>query len=151
MNGEQYFAAGTEDAAERERLGMLELLMDPLTIRRLEARGVTEAWNCLEVGAGGGSVALWLAQRVGPGGRVVASDINTRFLRDLDMPNLEVRQHDIVSDDLEKGGYDLVHCRALLLHLAEREKGLRRMAAAVRPGGWLLIEESDYGLFGAAN
>lgn len=151
MNGEQYFAAGTEDAAERERLGMLELFMDPVTIPRLEARGVAEGWNCLEVGAGGGSVARWLAQRVGPGGTVLATDINTRFLRDLDMPNLEVRQHDIVSDDLEEGRYDLVHCRALLVHLADPEKTLGRMGAAVRPGGWLLVEEPDYGLLGAAN
>ena len=151
MSPEKYVHANTEDAVERERLGLLELTVDPITIRRLEALAVGEGWNCLEVGAGGGSVARWLAQRVGPGGKVVATDINTRFLRDLTVPNIEVHQHNILTDDLEEGRYDLVHCRALLMHLSEPEKALGRMAAAERPGGWLLIEEADYSTLGAAH
>ena len=41
--------------------------------------------------------------------------------------------------------YDLVHSRMLLMHLAEPEKALNRMAGALRPGGWLFIEDSDVG------
>jgi Methyltransferase domain len=45
---------------------------------------------------------------------------------------------------LEPRLYDLVHCRALLCHLHDPAQALRTMAAAVRPGGWLLVEDADY-------
>lgn len=151
MSPEEYFAAGAEDAFERERIGLLELLRDPMTIRRFEELGVGEGWNCLEIGAGGGSIALWLAKQVGSGGRVVAADIDTKLLHDLDMPNIEIRQHDILTDDIEEGRYDLVHCRAVLSHLAEPEKGLEHMAAAIRPGGLIFIEDQDVGSYAAVD
>src|SRR5262249_47369949 len=54
--------------------------------------------------------------------------------------------------DLEAAHYDLVHCRALLMHLPNPIWALRRLADAVRPGGWLLVEEADGSTsFGAAD
>ena len=50
---------------ERERLRLLEDSFDPGTFRWLDQLGVGSGWRCLEVGAGGGSVARWLADRVG--------------------------------------------------------------------------------------
>lgn len=82
---------------------------------------------------------------MGHTGRVVATDVDPRFLRQLRIPNVEIRQHDIVNDDLEADQYDLVHSCNVLRHLPEPEKGLKRMADAVRPGGWLVIEEDDRG------
>ena len=149
MSQPQYFASGSKDEFERERLGLLESVNDPKTIYRLEALGVKEGWNCLEAGAGTGSIAKWLANRVGPTGKVVATDIDTRFLQDLSIQNLEVRKHDITKDNLEEGQYDLVHCRALLAHLPEPEKALERMTHALKKGGWIFVEEPDYGLFEA--
>jgi SAM-dependent methyltransferase len=46
---------------------------------------------------------------------------------------------------LETSEYDLAHCSKLLHHLPEAEKALRRMTDALRPGGWLLVEEDDLG------
>jgi SAM-dependent methyltransferase len=40
-------------------------------------------------------------------------------------------------------GFDLVHCRLVLGHLQQNEDALRKVHEAVRPGGWLLAEESD--------
>ena len=80
----------------RERLGRLEAHFDPGSIRHLERLGVAGGWHCLEVAAGGGSIATWLSRKVGATGRVVATDIDTRFLDGLDYPNVEVRRHDIV-------------------------------------------------------
>jgi SAM-dependent methyltransferase len=128
----------------RERLALGERVFDPGTQRHLFALGVTQGWRCLDVGAGGGSVVEWLCRQVGPNGRVVATDIDTRFLEALDFPNLEVRKHNIISDALEEATFDLVHTRGLLFHLAERDSALDRIAAAVRPGGWLLAEEADH-------
>jgi len=127
------------------RLRRLEAVLDPVTTRYLETIGVNEGWKCLEAGAGAGSMAQWLSPRVGSTGRVVATDIDTRVLKRLSIPNLEIRQHDLDNDHLEEDEYDLVHCRSVLTALQEPEKALKRMADAVRPGGWLIIEEDDYG------
>ena len=147
MTGASGYLMGKVDAAtESGRLQLLETCRDPGTIGRLQRLGVTTGWRCLEVGAGRGSIARWLAEHVSPTGSVVAVDINPRFLTG--MPeNVEVRALDIREDELEVGTYDLVHCRALLMHLPEPADTLSRLVAAVPPGGVLLAEEGDYGLY----
>jgi SAM-dependent methyltransferase len=96
------------------------------------------------VGGGGGSVAAWLCERVGPAGSVVATDINTRLLEGIELPNFEARRHDITCDSLPDGEFDFVHTKWLLHHLPEPERAIRRMIGALRPGGWLLLEEVDF-------
>jgi SAM-dependent methyltransferase len=151
MKGNGYFAADSPDAFERERLALLTQVADPITTRRLSSLGVGPGWRCLEVGAGDGSVARWLAGRVGPTGRVVATDLDPRFLGGHGLPNLEVRRHNLLEDELEAAHYDLVHCRCVLQHLPDPLRGLRRLLDAVRPGGWLFVEEADACSYGAAD
>jgi SAM-dependent methyltransferase len=129
---------------ERDRLGALESLFDASTQRVLSPLGVRAGWRCLEVGCGAGGVARWLAERVGPGGRVVATDLDTRFVDGIDHPNLDVLTHDIVTDPLEEGAFDLVHARAVLEHLPGRDDVLPRLVAALKPGGWLVVEDVDF-------
>jgi len=136
-----------EDKAERERLAAIEAGLDPFTIDCLQKIGVGEGWRCLEVGAGAGSIAKWLCDRVGLGGKVVATDLQTKFLEAVGSSNLEVRKHDITKDDLEADAYGLVSARKLLEHLRDPPAALRRMAAALRPGGWLLVEDTDLASF----
>jgi SAM-dependent methyltransferase len=128
---------------QRQRLAGLEAWFDPGTVRHLEALGVGAGWRCLEVGAGGGSIAEWLCRRVGSSGHVLATDLDTRFLDALDHANLTVRRHDILTDPLPEGAFDLVHTRFVLEHLPDPMLALRRMAAALAPGGWLLVEGTD--------
>lgn len=146
----RYFAAGAHFGSERRRLDLLEARYDPVTFERLRAVGVAAGWSCLEVGAGGGSVARWLADQIGADGRVVATDIDTRFLGHLRGP-VEIRCHDILADPLESGSYDLVHCRSLLSHLPDPGAALTRMAQALRPGGWLVAEQNDYSALRSAD
>ena len=141
----RYLHSVEKDEVELERLTIQASILDPITIRHLETIGVAERWKCLEVGAGAGSIAQWLSRRVGPTGRTVATDIDLKFLNRLSAPSLEIRRHDILKDDLEAGHYDLAHCRLLLQHLPQPEKALKRMVDAVRPGGWVLVEEQDFG------
>ena len=129
---------------ERLRLDSMGAIWDPYSRRNIEALGAGEGWRCLEVGAGGGSIAAWLCTIVGPEGRVVATDVDTRHLKALDHPALEIRQHDITTDDIEAEAFDLVHARLLLEHLPARDEALQRMYEALRPGGWLLLEEFDH-------
>jgi len=130
---------------ERERLAGIEALWDPGTVRHLEALGVGEGWTCLEVGAGGGAVVEWLCRRAG---RVVATDLDTRFLDAIQAPNLEVRRHDIGADELPDERFDLVHARLVLEHLPGRDRALERMASLVAPDGWLLVEDYDWSSYG---
>ena len=131
------------DKAKR-RLALLEFYLDPMTKRRIGALGLREGARCLEVGAGGGSIALWLSEQVGAAGSVVATDINVALLQELVRPNLEAKQHDILLEPLPEGDFDFVHSRWLLHHLPDPELAISRMVSALRPGGWLLLEEVDF-------
>ena len=149
LTGKDRTAIPTEyvfaNAGDRAKTQFLELsrLYDAQTIRHIEQRGIDEGWSCLEVGGGGGSIASWLCVRVGATGRVLATDIDPRFLHTLSFPNLEARHHDIRSEPLPAHEFDLVHARLVLTHLPERESALERMVAALKPGGWIVIEEMD--------
>jgi SAM-dependent methyltransferase len=122
-------------------LSLLEELFDPPTVQRLESVGVGPGWRVLEVGAGRGSIARWLAERVGDEGRVVATDIDTSLLEELDHPGIEVLRHDVLADDFPEGSFQLVHCRALLVHLSDPGRALKRMVGWLEPGGVLVAEE----------
>lgn len=129
---------------ELDRLTALESLFDPASQRHLTSLGVRDGWRCLEVGAGAGGVARWLAGQVGPTGQVLATDLDTRFLHDHGRANLDVLTHNIVSDALDSE-FDVIHARAVLTHIPDRDKVLARLAGALRPDGWLLIEDIDFG------
>ncbi|MCA1835843.1 MAG: class I SAM-dependent methyltransferase, partial [Actinobacteria bacterium] len=139
-----YLLAGEDPGVERRRLQVLERLRDPLTVRRLRRLGVTAGWRCLEVGVGAGSIVRWLSDAVGPTGQVLAIDIDIRLLRGLDAANVEVRVQDLLGEHWGLAGFDLVHVRAVLHHLPRRQKqAIARLISALRPGGWLLVEELD--------
>jgi SAM-dependent methyltransferase len=127
---------------ERRRLHAIAALFDPATRRLLQQLGVGPGWRCLEVGAGAGSVAAWLARQVGPEGEVLATDVDLTHLDALP-PAVTYAEHDIVTDSLPDEAFDVVHARLLLEHLSGRETALDRMASAVRPGGYLLVEEAE--------
>jgi SAM-dependent methyltransferase len=125
------------------RFAALAQIFDPGTMRHINGLGIGRGWRCLEIGAGAGTIANWLADKVGLDGHVVATDIDTRFLEQLGRSNLEIRRHNIVSDPLPSCAFDLVHLRLVLLHLPERRKVLERLLATLKPGGWILAEEFD--------
>ncbi len=126
-----------------DRFRGLEALYDDQTQRHIEARGIDVGWACLEVGGGSGSVAHWLSGRVGPTGRVLVTDIDPRHLASLAVGNVSVAKHDIGNDALEPGAFDFIHTRLVLVHVPQREQAIRNMIAALKPGGWLVLEEFD--------
>jgi SAM-dependent methyltransferase len=131
------------DPETSSRFEALSDVFDDVSIHHLIKSGVTTGWHCLEVGAGGGSVAIWLADHIGPSGYVLATDIDPRFLESLRLPNVEVWRHDVAVDALPHGAFDLVHSRLVLHHLPLREKALQSMISALKPGGWILVEDHD--------
>lgn len=137
------YAFSHEWHQERERLRELEALLDPGSIRHLVALGLGPGWNCLEVGAGAGLIADWMCRQVGPTGSVLAIDLEIKFLAALSHPNLQVQRLDVVRDPLPGSHFDLIHARAVLEHIPERDAVVQRLVVALRPGGWLLLEDLD--------
>lgn len=133
---------------ERARLHVLAEVFDPRTREVLTGIGVRAGWRCLDVGSGAGTVAYWLADQVGPTGSVVATDVDTRFLPE-PTDVLEVRRHDVVEEPLEERGFDLVHARGVLQHLAQRDEVLDKLLDALASGGWLVVQDTDWIQFDA--
>jgi len=107
--------------------------------------GLTEGWTCVDVGAGGGDVSVALAQVVGRDGRVYAVDVDPGRrdeIAALAAAHAQVLALSQAGEDLTlPESVDLAFCRFLLMHVADPRRVLRRMAGAVRPGGWVVAQE----------
>ncbi len=130
----------TDSATEHDRLTLLQEVFDGESRRLLDRVGVRPGWECLEVGAGAGSVARMLADRAGAA-NVVATDMNTALLEPLAESGVRVLRHDVTADDAP-GEFDLIHSRLVLEHVTRRDLALRRMASWLKPGGVLLVESA---------
>lgn len=133
------YAFDNNDPEASDRHSQLPAILDGPTFARLSTVGDLVGRRCLEVGAGGGSVARWLAERVGPSGRVLATDLNPRHMTSPE--GYDVLRHDLVTDPMPEGPWDLIHARLVLLHIPQRHDVLVKLAAALAPGGALVIED----------
>jgi SAM-dependent methyltransferase len=127
------------ESAEPWQLALRDEL-DPNSKRRLAALDPRPDWHCLEIGAGSGTVARWLAERC-TSGRVVATDISLDALDGPPVPNLDVIRHDVTTEEFPEESFDLVYARYVFSHLRSRESDLARIVSWLKPGGWLLLEE----------
>jgi SAM-dependent methyltransferase len=130
----------TGAANHRLLLDHLAEMLDPFTRRRLDQAGARAGASCLEVGAGSGTIAHWLAGRVGPGGQVIATDLDPSRIPI--HPRITILTHDILTDPIP-GQFDLIHARLVLAHFPGRHQVLDKLFAALTPGGALVIEEFD--------
>lgn len=135
---ERWSGAGSLD--ERRRLLLVERAYDAYTIAHLERTGVSWGWRCLEVGAGAGSIAAWLAGRAGAG-NVTATELFPWYLDGLAEQGVRVLRHDVTVDPPVGADFDLIHARLVLEHLPTRDQVLQRLASWLAPGGWLVIED----------
>jgi 2-polyprenyl-3-methyl-5-hydroxy-6-metoxy-1,4-benzoquinol methylase len=138
----EYIFANTQFESELTRLQTIERIFDAASRRRILATGITTGWQCLEIGAGAGSMMRWMAEIVGTAGKVTAIDLDTRFIKDTHLPNVEIIEADI-NQVTFANSFDLIHIRNVLIHLADRAI-LTKIAKLLRPQGWLIIEEPDF-------
>lgn len=144
MSESTYIFDDAESQSELERLRAIEAEFDEATRRELSEAGLSDGWRCLEVGAGAGSIARWMAERVGPGGYVAAIDVNPRFLSRSARANVGVIEGDIRHAVLEPEVFDLAHARYVLIHIPDWQTALHAMLHGLKPGGWLVLEEPDF-------
>ena len=95
----------------------------------------------LDIGCGFGDTAIKLAERVGPGGRVVGLDCCTAFLdygrkdaADRGLENLTFVEADALLERF-KPEYDFVFSRFGTMFFSNPVGGLRNMRSALKPGG----------------
>jgi SAM-dependent methyltransferase len=142
------YAFSNDHPAARLRHDHLSGTFDEITFARLAGLGDLAGLRCLEIGAGGGSVARWLVDKVGPTGRVLATDVNTSRLPT--GQGYAVLCHNVAAEPVPDGPWDLIHTRMVLLHVPERREVLRRLVAALAPGGWVVVEDAMTSLFRGA-
>jgi SAM-dependent methyltransferase len=128
---------------EQARLYVLAEVFDPSSRATLRDLGIGPGWSCCDVGSGAGTMVAWMAEQVGPGGRVVSVDVDTRFQPPA-QGVVDVRVLDVTTESIGDAEFDLVHARGLLQHLVEREAVLDAMLAATKPGGWVVVQDSDW-------
>lgn len=120
------------------------------TLDLLRRAGVGLGQRCLDVGCGGGEVCFDLATLVGPTGRVTGVDLDEVKLK---LARVAAAQRGLDYVDFVAGDvtgwptdrqFDVVYSRFVLHHLADPISLLRRMWAAVAPGGRLIVEDADF-------
>jgi ubiquinone/menaquinone biosynthesis C-methylase UbiE len=114
----------------------------------LDAIGIVKGSSVADVGAGAGYMTWRLAERVGPGGKVYANDVQLQML-DLLRKNMEQRKLANVEavlgalDDpkLPPGSVDLVLLVDVYHEFSEPQKMLRHIRDSLRPDGRLVLLE----------
>jgi SAM-dependent methyltransferase len=136
---ETRYAFDNDDSEAGNQLRLISQTVDPHTLDTLESIGVSSGWKCWDVGAGAGTIATWLAERVGPEGRVLATDTKPQHIPA--HASLDIMQHDVRADPYPHDKFDLIHARLLLMHLPAREEILHRLVDSLKPGGLLVISD----------
>jgi len=138
--------------AEQERLALMNGILNRRCLAELELRS---GERVLEMGAGTGLFAVELARAVGLGGEVVAIErdpdqlARARAVIESAGAAVELRAGEVADPPLaddEWGGFELVHARFLLEHLADPLPAVRAMVRAARPGGRIALIDDDHSL-----
>jgi len=110
--------------------------------------GLAARMTVAEIGAGQGRYVVHLADRVGPGGKVYAEDINDDFLRHLaercrrgGFANIETILGDLTDPKLPPGEIDLIFVISSYHHFSDPVTLMRNARPALKPTGRLAIAE----------
>jgi SAM-dependent methyltransferase len=136
------YALDNDHAASADHHDALAELLDPHTRWRIAGLDDWTGARCLEVGAGGGSIAGWLAGRVGPDGSVVAADLKPDRIPA--HPRLTTVAFDLTRPEPWPeplaGPFDLIVARLVLSHLPQRRTILHRLTQLLTRCGIVLVE-----------
>jgi ubiquinone/menaquinone biosynthesis C-methylase UbiE len=133
-----------------QRLQVLARALWPTTSVLLARAGLRPGMRCLDLGCGGGEVTFELARIAGDAGHATGFDMDETKLAlgreaaaTKGIGNIEFRAANVNEWD-EPDAYDLIYCRFLLTHLGRPVELLRKMWAALKPGGAMVVEDIDF-------
>jgi SAM-dependent methyltransferase len=122
----------------------LERWLGPATELMLDAAGVATGSAVLDVAAGAGGQTIAAARRVGPTGRVLATDISPEILafaaaaaQEAGLANVTTSATDGEILDVAARSFDAVISRVGFIYFPDQQAAFRAMRAALRPGGRL--------------
>ncbi|MEV6733277.1 MULTISPECIES: class I SAM-dependent methyltransferase [unclassified Streptomyces] len=131
-----------EQAGEDDRIDLGALTYDDMTMDRLRALGAGPGWNCLEVGAGTGTIARRLIEEAGVR-HVLAVDRDVRFLSTRPLPGLDLLEADISGPEFDPGSrFQLVHARFVLMHLPSWRRLIAGLGGLLAEGGVLVLSDA---------
>jgi SAM-dependent methyltransferase len=137
--------------AERERLLRQGQQFIPWATALLDKLGIQRGWRAIDVGCGPLGILDLLAERVGPTGDVVGLEREPQLLEvarvvagERGLTNVRLVEADATASGLPNDSFDFAHERLVLLAAADPERIVAEMAAFVRPGGIVALE--DYAL-----
>ena len=139
-----YIFADHQDDAEWQRLQQIETIFDPRTRGFLQDLGIDKGHHCLEIGFGACGVLQWMLEQVGPSGHVTGVDLSTTFLRGLSAANLTIHEASILDQEIAADSFDFIHGRYVFVFVPEIRAVLKKLRNALKPGGWILLEEIDF-------
>jgi SAM-dependent methyltransferase len=118
--------------------------LGPATDRMLDAAAIGPGDHVLDVAAGAGEQTISAARRVGPGGRVLATDISARILElaaseasRQGLANVQTRVVDGETLELPEASFDAVISRVGLIYFPDQARALAGMRRVLKPGGRL--------------
>ncbi len=116
-------------------------LADP-TRTLFDAAGIREGQTILDVAAGAGDQTLMLAERLGPRGRILATDLSSALIQSLKRHAEEAGLDNVdtevanAQDSLGKSdAFDAAVCRLGLMLMPEPSQCLSSVHSALKPGG----------------
>ncbi|MGH2687842.1 MAG: methyltransferase domain-containing protein [Actinomycetota bacterium] len=150
MSTQSYLLAG--QPSELERLQLQAKVWEPSGRRLLDQIGDGHGYRVLDVGCGALGWLRVLSEWVGPSGSVVGTDVDEKLLeaarqsvQAVDIRNVELTVDDLFDSKLEPQAFDLVHARFMIAPLARGSEQVAVFRGLVKPGGWLVLEEWDFG------
>ncbi|MEA2074545.1 MAG: class I SAM-dependent methyltransferase [Euryarchaeota archaeon] len=117
--------------------------MDKLD-RLFAETGPLDGLAILEPGCGTGRLTEILTRKVGANGHIVALDISPKMVktarrRVASRQNVEVHLAEVEAFPLQESGFDLVLCHQVFPHFEDKEKALKILVSALKPGGKFII------------
>ena len=135
-----------DGAAWRRWNPTLDRWYGEVTRQMLDLAGIQPGQRILDVAAGAGEPAVSAAERVGPSGYVLATDIAEGIVelalqvaRERGLKQIETRAMDGEELDLPDASFDAVLCRLGLMYMPHPVTALREWRRALRPGGRVAV------------
>ena len=118
---------------------VFERAAQPVSDRLVELAGLAPGDVALDIATGLGEPAITAALRVGPRGRIIATDCAPAMLREaatradaMGLTNIEFREMDAQTPDFGEASFDAILCRWGLMFVPDLDEALRRLLQLLR-------------------